>query len=402
VRDILLKELNNVLQRRGLRNRDWAVEWEDSALDFLLEKGFTAELGARPLKRAIERYLLSPLAITIVNNQFPEGDQFLFVRSKGKAIDVEFIDPDATSEDAEAGIEVISEAAEIEESLKSLILDPTGNPVEVTKLEEIYNAINGEVVSEDWQERKSEALAMTSVPQFWESEDRFEVLGDVEYLDRFERALETAQSLLIRLKGEPEEERSSYSKVLIERLAHRLFLLEHALDGEDKALPRDAFICVEPSLEDNREGALLFAHQISQMYLGWANKRQMRYKVLMEDRVDGERLRRFVIAIAGLGAFSILDQEKGIHVWENPGEGKAFDRIKVRVFVAPQPIMPGDTSAQLLAQAEEQFEALSSLRNIVRRYRREPSPLVRDSVLGWRTGRLDRVLDGDFDLISGS
>ena len=37
---------------------------------------------------------------------------------------------------------------------------------------------------------------------------------------------------------------------------------------------------------------------------------------------------------------------------------------------------------------------------IVRRYREEPSPLARDRVRGWRTGRLDRVLAGDFDLIA--
>jgi ATP-dependent Clp protease ATP-binding subunit ClpC len=35
---------------------------------------------------------------------------------------------------------------------------------------------------------------------------------------------------------------------------------------------------------------------------------------------------------------------------------------------------------------------------VVRRYRFEPTPLVRDAVRGFRTGRLDRVLDGDFDL----
>ena len=36
---------------------------------------------------------------------------------------------------------------------------------------------------------------------------------------------------------------------------------------------------------------------------------------------------------------------------------------------------------------------------VVRRYRQQPSPLVRDGVVGWRTGRLDLVLGGDFDLI---
>jgi ATP-dependent Clp protease ATP-binding subunit ClpC len=37
---------------------------------------------------------------------------------------------------------------------------------------------------------------------------------------------------------------------------------------------------------------------------------------------------------------------------------------------------------------------------IVRRYREQPSPLVRDNVRGYRTGRLELVLSGDFDLIS--
>jgi ATP-dependent Clp protease ATP-binding subunit ClpC len=35
---------------------------------------------------------------------------------------------------------------------------------------------------------------------------------------------------------------------------------------------------------------------------------------------------------------------------------------------------------------------------VVRRYREKPAPLVRDAVRGYRTGRLDRVLAGDFDL----
>ena len=40
----------------------------------------------------------------------------------------------------------------------------------------------------------------------------------------------------------------------------------------------------------------------------------------------------------------------------------------------------------------------ASLEKVVRRYRETPSPLVRDAVRGWRTGRCDRVFDGDFDL----
>ena len=100
MRGILRKELDKALSRRGFQSKAWAVEWEDSAIEFLLAKGFTPDLGARPLRRAIERYLLAPLSITIVENRTPEGEQFLFVRSDGGTLRVEFIDPDAASRSA--------------------------------------------------------------------------------------------------------------------------------------------------------------------------------------------------------------------------------------------------------------------------------------------------------------
>jgi ATP-dependent Clp protease ATP-binding subunit ClpC len=402
VRDILLKELNDVLQRRGFRTREWAVEWEDSALEFLLEKGFTAELGARPLKRAIERYVLSPLALTIVENQFPEGDQFLFVRSKGYELDVEFIDPDATEETGPAeSDQVVAKEYEVE-SLKPIILDPAGSPAEVDQLQSIYTLLNEEVESAEWQNRKTASLAMTSSPEFWESQERFAILGEIEYMDRLERAFDTATSLFHRLKGEGERARTSFSKVLVQRLANRLYLLENAFEGEDGGLPRDAFVAIEPGSDSSQdEMAHSFASRLSKMYLNWAVKRQMRHKILVEERIDGDRLKRFVLAVAGLGAYAILSQESGIHVWEDPGGGeKTFKRLKVYVRVAPQPLVSEDATELQQAQAEEQFASLGTLRTVVRRYREEPSPLVRDSIQGWRTGKLERVFDGDFDLIS--
>jgi len=91
-------------------------------------------------------------------------------------------------------------------------------------------------------------------------------------------------------------------------------------------------------------------------------------------------------------------------VLEDPdGNAPGFRRWQVRVRVVAQPIDPAEPGSDGLRQ-----QALAALGDgagnmleIVRRYREEPSPLRRDSVRGWRTGRLDRVLAGDFDLISG-
>ena len=49
--------------------------------------------------------------------------------------------------------------------------------------------------------------------------------------------------------------------------------------------------------------------------------------------------------------------------------------------------------------AERRLPSRRDRTTIVRRYRERPTPLVRDAVRGWRTGRLDAVLAGGFDLI---
>ena len=46
----------------------------DKAKDFLAEKGRDPLFGARPLKRAIQRYLLDELAMRIIEGKIQEGE----------------------------------------------------------------------------------------------------------------------------------------------------------------------------------------------------------------------------------------------------------------------------------------------------------------------------------------
>src|SRR5262249_12951827 len=152
MRVILKKELSDVLERRGLKDREWAVEWESSALEFLLEKGFSPEMGARPLKRAIEQYVIAPLAATIVERRFPEGDQFVFFRSDGRAIQAEFVDPD---EDASAGSAAAGgESGGRPPTLASMILAPAGTPAEFDALTDRVSGIERSLASIEWEDLK--------------------------------------------------------------------------------------------------------------------------------------------------------------------------------------------------------------------------------------------------------
>ena len=64
-------EIKGVQER--LSDQKISFELDQSAKDFLIEKGFDPVFGARPLKRTIQRYVEDPLAEEIISNRIKEG-----------------------------------------------------------------------------------------------------------------------------------------------------------------------------------------------------------------------------------------------------------------------------------------------------------------------------------------
>jgi len=395
MREILSKELKDALLRRGLRTREWAIEFEDSAIEFLLEKGFTEDLGARPLKRAIERYLLSPISITIVEHKFPQGDQFLYVRSDGEIIHVEFIDPSIPEVDGTEKKD-FEKIDEVSISIKSIILNTAGIQNEIELLNTEFEKIKIIIDSSKWGEKKQKKMAKMSEPGFWESNDRFKILGDVEYMDRIEAGYKTAESLINRLTALQTDKKKTYSTNMIQRLAQQIYLLNEATQSFNERKPYDAYLIIEANKDFKLSESTLkdFAQQILDMYMNWAKIRRMRINTIINS--DDKKIFYNVTAISGFGAYSILENESGIHVLESPKDEKSFNRYKINVRILPQPEIPVDNVLEHLNATISQGKNTNL--EIIRRYRSEPSPLVRDAQKNWRTGRLDSVLEGNFDL----
>ncbi|MEA2294284.1 MAG: ATP-dependent Clp protease ATP-binding subunit ClpC, partial [Solirubrobacteraceae bacterium] len=66
--------------RASLAERELQLELEESAEDFLVEKGWDPAMGARPLRRAIQRYIEDPLADFVLNQSFPEDGGTVLVK----------------------------------------------------------------------------------------------------------------------------------------------------------------------------------------------------------------------------------------------------------------------------------------------------------------------------------
>jgi ATP-dependent Clp protease ATP-binding subunit ClpB len=62
------------LLTRRLAERKFSISLTDAAKDFLIEVGYDPAFGARPLKRAIQRYIQDQLALHILEGKFSEGD----------------------------------------------------------------------------------------------------------------------------------------------------------------------------------------------------------------------------------------------------------------------------------------------------------------------------------------
>ncbi len=67
--DLQMKEIRERLEQHGIQ-----VELSDAARDWLAEKGYDPSFGARPLKRALQKYLESPLSIQLLGGEFSAGD----------------------------------------------------------------------------------------------------------------------------------------------------------------------------------------------------------------------------------------------------------------------------------------------------------------------------------------
>ena len=62
----------------------YKIKLSDDAKDFIADKGFDANFGARPLKRAIQKYLEDPIAEEILKGDAAQGDT-LVADHDGKA-----------------------------------------------------------------------------------------------------------------------------------------------------------------------------------------------------------------------------------------------------------------------------------------------------------------------------
>jgi len=232
-------------------------------------------------------------------------------------------------------------------------------------------------------------------PEFWQRADRHVTLSRLALIDRVAEAAKTAESLRGRV-ARARSGRTHYSRELLSRLALQLYVTREGVKDVFEDAPVEVALMVEPALDTplgDKQAVAAWCRQVLAMYRGWSEHRHMQL-----EESPGETPDLPVLLISGFGSHRVLSRECGLHVLEL-AEGGAANRAIARVRLAVPPL--GDLApARLAAALASAFDKAPRSSDVVRRYRGEPAPLVRNADGSWRTGRIDAVLRGDFDLMA--
>ncbi len=67
-----------------IHNLGYEIEVTDGAKEFITDRGFDQKYGARPLQRAIQKYVEDPLAEELLNDDYPEGSKIKIKMNKSR------------------------------------------------------------------------------------------------------------------------------------------------------------------------------------------------------------------------------------------------------------------------------------------------------------------------------
>src|SRR5207237_6837321 len=84
--DLVLKRL-----REQMSTHETAIELTDDAKDLLVEKGYDPAMGARPLRRAIQRFIEDPLADFVLGRSLEPNATILVARKNEDEVDITVI-----------------------------------------------------------------------------------------------------------------------------------------------------------------------------------------------------------------------------------------------------------------------------------------------------------------------
>jgi len=321
IRTIALRELEQLKQRVGFKQRKLFLDVDESVLDWITVHGYDPDFGARFLRRMIERHVTTAISETIVReNPAPEDTIELSVRRN------------------RIRAKLLGKPSTYPKKLRETVVLPVGTAKKIRSLDlnqlitearSIVDAARNRLAGlESDRKEAAELLVHINEPDFWDRSDHREAV-----LDRY-RALDVAIRMRERFAGpilhlkEILEDSGVSSAVLspaLEQAAYSFRQWEDCLAEEGHAE-----VWMVLSTADPLKKAGQWIRKLANMELAWSRHLGLTASVAAYSIAENE-MNRAVLEIEGPGAEIYLSMENGIHRLHFPRTKDA----KIRVEILP-------------------------------------------------------------------
>ncbi len=430
------RELRRVLERSGIRRRGLVLDVDPSLLALLLREGYSRAFGARPLKRAVERKVLLPVAWALARGDAAPGSTVRLAAVSGQ-VRISIAAPEAQQRDGAHDLADGGDIGELRDQAEEM-------HEEIDRLVEAFAPM---------QARLSARLMESASPGFYGDPERSRaVLDEIYRLDGARREVEEVRAAMagfaerVRRRVRDGRELAGLQRQA-RTLEGRLDHVEFIVSCEDLEALGDAYVTM--TRLQSKDPSLQGVARLAGMYRAFTERRGLTCEVV-DDRVDAESGEDSItLLVSGCGAHALLAGESGLHRFRDglpprdvleavrvavlpmppavpnfPAEAVSIETrsvarpgrlmravtLELRLFHRPTKIALRAACDGSREWALERILPLffASIRQattpppveerLVRRYQLGPSPRVRDLRTGYATGRLERVLRGDIEM----
>jgi len=432
LRTVARFELARVLQREGIVAPGLTVDVDDAALDLVIRQGVDARYGARALKREIQKRLVLPLAMTLMEQAVAPG-AILRINVRDGAIRVRVLETEASRAHRASFLPTprVEPRAIDREALREQLKQAEGSFDGLMELVQLPAALD----------RRGELLSAREVPGFWR--DAARASANDRELEVASDLIDRVEALEERIAGARDALEKGASRRALESAAQEVRALEEALRSARRELVvLGAAGRVDALMECRVVGTSgpEMRDRLAAMYVEWAKHRGYTVTWWRDPRDDEES---WLLGVRGPYAFGLLRGEAGLHrlrlagTAENPGRrvvaavrvapwetGRAVTATKdgersvrgsgrfgskVRAVLEYRDPDGGRLTLQNEQSATENAAAAGELlaaladaveapEEVVRRYDAAP-PLVRDALTGWVSGRPDALAPRGLDAL---
>ncbi len=317
VRTVARQELKRIMKREGITGRNLVVDVQEPAFDLVIDRGFDPRYGARALKRELQRQLVMPLAMTMMEKAPPPGS-LLQISTRGDRIRVRVIDtPKSREHEQEQQPIRTTEGRKLSREDIANFLRTVGSMID---------AVSGELDEPKLAKRQKYLENFRRQPGFYR-DVQFAQQCTLE-LDQLNRQLDRIDRLRDRLLDIEESFDDADSRERVARVGQRIEHLHRDVENARRELVlmgEDGFWDAIVEITMVGGDAEMARDVLVETYLRWAKKHGLKLAWLNVPQGPNEPV---LWSICGHYAYGLLRGESGLHRVRR-GDDHSTARVRV-------------------------------------------------------------------------